>query len=135
MRFRYSYRKKAKLFANSEDPDQTPHSAVSDLGLHCLPITRLGVSQLQWVKYHSSMADNVLKDVWHVFSFYIFSREKMAWHFMGMRKWSAWQTVNVEYQDFFSNKQTIYMKYRDFFSKKIKQIILDCPYATVVIVT
>ena len=26
------------LFANSEDPDQTPHSAVSDLGLHCLPV-------------------------------------------------------------------------------------------------
>ena len=31
--------KKAKLFANSGDPDQTPHSAASDLGLHCLPIT------------------------------------------------------------------------------------------------
>ena len=27
----------AKLFANSGDPDQTLHSAVSDLGLHCLP--------------------------------------------------------------------------------------------------
>ena len=39
----------AKLFANSEDPDQTPHSAASDLGLHCLPITLLGVSRLQWV--------------------------------------------------------------------------------------
>ena len=32
----------AKVFANSEDPDQTPHSAVFDLGLHCLPITLLG---------------------------------------------------------------------------------------------
>ena len=31
----------AELFANSEDPDQTPH---------CLPITLLGVSRLQWVK-------------------------------------------------------------------------------------
>ena len=40
----------AKLFANSEDPDQTPRSAASDLGLHCLPITLLGVSRLQWVK-------------------------------------------------------------------------------------
>ena len=27
-----------------------PHSAASDLGLHCLPITLLRVSQLQWVK-------------------------------------------------------------------------------------
>ena len=39
MRFRYSYKKKAKLFANSGDPDQ---NAASDLGLHCFPITRLG---------------------------------------------------------------------------------------------
>ena len=43
----------AKLFANSGDPDQTPHSAASnaasDLGLHCLPVTLLWVSRLQWV--------------------------------------------------------------------------------------
>ena len=39
----------AKLFANSEDPDQTLHSAASDLGLHCLPLTLLRVSRLQWV--------------------------------------------------------------------------------------
>ena len=29
----------AKLFANNADQDQTPRSAASDLGLHCLPIT------------------------------------------------------------------------------------------------
>ena len=40
----------AKLFANSGDPDQMPHSAASDLGLHCLSITLLQVSRLQWVK-------------------------------------------------------------------------------------
>ena len=39
----------AKLFANSGDPDQTPRSAASDLGLHCLPVTLLLVSRLQWV--------------------------------------------------------------------------------------
>ena len=32
-----------ELFANSGDPDQTPHSAASDLNLHCLPVTLLGV--------------------------------------------------------------------------------------------
>ena len=32
----------AKTFANSGDPDQTPRSAASDLGLHCLPIPLLG---------------------------------------------------------------------------------------------
>ena len=41
----------AKLFANSGDPDQTLRSAASDLGLHCLPVTLLRVSRLQWVKH------------------------------------------------------------------------------------
>ena len=35
--------------ANSVDPDQTPRSAASDLGLHCLPITLLPDSRLEWV--------------------------------------------------------------------------------------
>ena len=39
----------SKLFANKADPDQMLHSAASDLGLHCLPITLFGVSRLQWV--------------------------------------------------------------------------------------
>ena len=48
--------KMANLFANGGDPDQIQCSAASDLGLHCLPITLLRVSQLQWVNmlYHSS---------------------------------------------------------------------------------
>ena len=52
-----------KLFANREDPDQTPRSAASDLGLHCLPITLLGVSRLHWVKASiMTAADINLKD-------------------------------------------------------------------------
>ena len=42
--------KNVELFASSGDSDQTPRSAGSDLGLHCLPVTRLGVSSLQLVK-------------------------------------------------------------------------------------
>ena len=42
----------AKPFANSGDPDQTPHSAASDLGLHCFPITLLRVSRQQWVNLY-----------------------------------------------------------------------------------
>ena len=49
MRFRYSFRKLAKPFVNSGDPDQMQHSAASDVCLHCLPITLLGISRLQWV--------------------------------------------------------------------------------------
>ena len=37
-------------FTNSGDTDQTPHSVASDLGLHCLPVTLLGLSRLQWVR-------------------------------------------------------------------------------------
>ena len=45
----------AKLFANSGDPDQTPQNAASDLGLHFLPITLLGVSRLQWINEYSGI--------------------------------------------------------------------------------
>ena len=38
-----------KLIANNGDPDQMPCSAASDVGLHCLPITSLGVSR-PWVE-------------------------------------------------------------------------------------
>ena len=31
-----------------EDPGQTPRSAASDLGLHCLPVILTRVSRLQW---------------------------------------------------------------------------------------
>ena len=34
-------------YANSVDPEQKPHFAAPDLGLHCLPITLLGVSRLK----------------------------------------------------------------------------------------
>ena len=51
-----------ELFANNGDPDQMPHSAVPDLNPHCLPITLLGVSRLQWVNMQAAMAaDNILK--------------------------------------------------------------------------
>ena len=45
--------KMVELFTNSGDPDQMLGSAVSDLGLHCLPITLLGVSRLQGVEHSS----------------------------------------------------------------------------------
>ena len=52
-----------KLFANSGDPDPTPHSVVSDLGVHCLPITLLRVSRLQWVKLLLQVLHNFAKGV------------------------------------------------------------------------
>ena len=32
------------------DPDQTPHSVASDLGLHCLPMSYKKDARLIWVK-------------------------------------------------------------------------------------
>ena len=49
-----------ELFANSGDPDQTLRSVASDLGLHCLPITLLGVSRLQGVKTNGNSLDAAL---------------------------------------------------------------------------
>ena len=40
----------SELNANSVDPDQTPHSAASDLGLHSLPMPLLWDTRLKWVK-------------------------------------------------------------------------------------
>ena len=33
--FKFQY---AVLWANSENPDQSPHFVASDLGLHCMPL-------------------------------------------------------------------------------------------------
>ena len=39
----------SELNANSIDPDQTPRSAASDLGLHCLLVSLLLDARLKWV--------------------------------------------------------------------------------------
>ena len=39
--------------ASNLDPDHMPHSAASDPGLHCLPVTLLGVTRLKWVKVNT----------------------------------------------------------------------------------
>ena len=48
-----SEREMVELFANIGDLDEMPHSAASDLCLHCLPITLLRVSRQQWVNMES----------------------------------------------------------------------------------
>ena len=41
-------REKWLNYLQTVEPDQTPCSVMSDLGLLCLPIALLGVSRLQW---------------------------------------------------------------------------------------
>ena len=42
-------KKQQLLFANSEEPDQTPCFAASDLVLHCLPLSHKKDARLIWV--------------------------------------------------------------------------------------
>ena len=44
----------SELNANSVDPDQTPRSAASDLGLQCLPVYLLWDARLKWVTSRAS---------------------------------------------------------------------------------
>ena len=46
-----NYLQTVKIPLNSGDTDPMPHYAVSDLDLHCLPITLFGVSWLKWIKH------------------------------------------------------------------------------------
>ena len=48
-----------ELFANSDDPDQTPRSAASDLGLHCLPVTRLPFSSLDGLNHTKAKTNKI----------------------------------------------------------------------------
>ena len=84
----------AKLFANSGDPDQMPHSVASDLGLHCLPMWHLiwvctvcqilffGVFRPKWINVKSQLtlykhqakfvAEDILKFLFFLFYFILF---------------------------------------------------------------
>ena len=42
----------SELNANSVDPDQTLHSAASDLGLYCLQMSLLWDTRLKWINTH-----------------------------------------------------------------------------------
>ena len=48
-----------EVFVNSVDPAQTQHSAASDLGLHCLPVTRIGFFSFQWVKIRFKVNEDI----------------------------------------------------------------------------
>ena len=39
------------LYANSGDPERTPRSVASDLGLHCLPMSHRKDARHIWVKH------------------------------------------------------------------------------------
>ena len=44
------------MLANSVDPDQTPRSVASDLGLHCLPMSQKRDAMLIWVNENHPVA-------------------------------------------------------------------------------
>ena len=54
------------LLANSVVPDQTPRSAASDLGLHCLPMSIKWDARLIWVKNHRTALNSCITVFWTV---------------------------------------------------------------------
>ena len=65
---------------NSVDPDQMLHSAESDLGLHCLPMSHLWDTRHKWVKiftpyiciYYVSVKLSALNVTRNLFLFFLF---------------------------------------------------------------
>ena len=54
--------------ANSGDPDQTPHSVVSDLGLHYLPMSHKKDARHIWVKRFNYFAYLIrVAEIWEVY--------------------------------------------------------------------
>ena len=52
--------------ANSGDPDQTPHSLASDLGLHCLPMSHKKDARHIWVKMQLFCYRIRVPEIWEV---------------------------------------------------------------------
>ena len=65
-------KKMIELFANSGDPDQTPRSAASDMGLHCLPVIHLGPSVFNGLT--DTEASYMSYNLPHPFWFWTFER-------------------------------------------------------------
>ena len=54
--------------ANSGDPDQTPHSVASDLGLHCLPMSHKKRARHIWVENCNNFAYLIrVAEIWEVY--------------------------------------------------------------------
>ena len=54
--------------ANSGDPDQTPHSVASDLGLHYLPMSHKKDARNIWVKKCNYFAYLIrVAEIWKVY--------------------------------------------------------------------
>ena len=47
--FYSNFKRNLIMLANSREPDQTPHFAVFDLVLHCLPMSHKKDARLIWV--------------------------------------------------------------------------------------
>ena len=59
----------AELFCKSEDSDQMPHSAASDLDLHCLPLTLLGDPDYNELKSMDTISGEATLSKLFLFSF------------------------------------------------------------------
>ena len=102
------------------------HSAASDLGLHCLPVTLLGVSRLQWVNPSSANAANnffiylfilfYFIFFYFIFFFFFVFLEKIkhfvcledAWYEMP-KFYFLWQIVNKKKKEIRMSSATVFL--------------------------
>ena len=61
------------LVAKSVDPDQTPHSAASDLGLHCLPDLSVPI-----LRVNMNMFTNLGSIIIIIFFFFFFVSQRVT---------------------------------------------------------
>ena len=68
-----------KLFANSGNPDLTPHSVVSDLGLHCLQIPFYGSPDYNGLSNKNviQLGVNSYLDAFPFFFFFFFCKQTL----------------------------------------------------------
>ena len=116
-----------ELFANSGDPDQTPRSAASDLGLHCLPVTLLGLSSLQWVNLYHHMNTFQQMTSWHFSLFFsFFFSENRLQHFMQIVSLGHNLYEMSEPICWKDKKKKIRMSSAELFTQQAKRLELKC---------
>ena len=114
--------------ANSLGPDQTPRSVTSDQGLHCLPITLLGVSRLKWVKLDSRYFCWPFQDGSLLQFFFVLSWLLHLWRFvLSLFLIYHYETCLFKYTENFTTKnERFQIKNSDIFHISAQNI--DCGY-------
>ena len=100
------------LLANNVDPDQTPHHVESDLGPHCLPMTRLRVSRYNGLTPIVISMSFKLEDPKHIILACWCARLLSIIHWSGIQQSQRRErTVKLDYLCIILNSVSSYQSY------------------------